>query len=98
MTLIELDASGWSRAEHFYAALLPALGAPAWHGRNLDALYDSLFGGGINEVQPPLRVNVIGVDCLSEEMRAFLRKVEVLFADGRAETGLNAIISFDPPL
>ena len=79
MTLIELDASGWSRKERFYAALLPALRAPAWHGHNLDALNDSRFAGGINEVEPPLHVRVMDAEALSEELRVFLAQVEALF-------------------
>lgn len=37
MKLIELDASGWTKPLDFYLALLPQLGAPDWHGLNLDA-------------------------------------------------------------
>jgi hypothetical protein len=52
MKVITLDALGWQSPRDFYAALLPELEAPAWHGRNLDALNDSLNSGGINGVEP----------------------------------------------
>ena len=86
MKLISLDASEWRSPDDFYSAILPELGAPAWHGRNLDALDDSLGGGGINTLEPPFRVHVTGADKLPQSMQQFLSKVEQLFADVRAET------------
>ena len=57
--VIRLDSSGWRTPADFYSALLPQLGAPSWHGRNLDALFDSL-SGGINRVEPPIRIELRG--------------------------------------
>jgi RNAse (barnase) inhibitor barstar len=85
MKVFRLDASGWRSPEDFYAELLPQLGAPAWHGRNLDALADSLYGG-INEVEPPFRIEVEGVERLPTEMGDFLSKVATVFSDVRTET------------
>ncbi len=39
---IGLDAAKWRTTDDFYADLLSELKAPAWHGRNLDALWDTL--------------------------------------------------------
>lgn len=86
MKVITLDASAWSSPDDFYSALLPQLGAPAWHGRNLDALDDSLGGGGINALEPPFRVQIEGTEKLPESMQHFLSKVEQVFADVCAET------------
>jgi len=86
MRVISLDASRWDSPEDFYSAFLPQLGAPAWHGHNLDALDDSLGGGGINALEPPFRVEIDGAENLSESMKQFLSDVERLFADVRAET------------
>lgn len=86
MKVIMLDASVWRSQEDFYSALLPEIGAPAWHGRNLDALFDSIGGGEINALEPPFRVVVKGADKQPEAMRNFLSKVEQVFADARAET------------
>jgi RNAse (barnase) inhibitor barstar len=86
MTVIHLDASGWRKPEDFYAALLPALGAPAWHGRNLDALYDSL-SGSINRVQPPIRVELHGVANARIQPADFVAKVAALFGDARRLRG-----------
>ncbi|MEA3060187.1 MAG: hypothetical protein QOE50_1599 [Sphingomonadales bacterium] len=88
MMVIKLDASEWRSPEDFYSALLPQLGAPSWHGRNLDALAESLYGG-INKVEPPFRVEVEGVENLRPEMREFLSKVAIAFDDVQAETKAN---------
>jgi RNAse (barnase) inhibitor barstar len=98
MQLLELDASRWSGQKHFFEALLPKLGAPAWHGHNLDAVQDSIFTGGINEIEPPFHIKVLGVEHLSPRMKNFLAKVERIFEEGRAETGRRAFVSFDAPL
>ena len=42
---ITLDAATWREFRDIYAALLPAMGAPDWHGPNLDAVYDALVAG-----------------------------------------------------
>jgi RNAse (barnase) inhibitor barstar len=98
MQIIELDASDWRREEHFYEALLPRLGAPAWHGRNLNAVEDSIFSGDINKVEPPFQIKVVGVEHLSSKMKNFLAKVQCVFHQGRAETGRRAFVAFDAPL
>jgi RNAse (barnase) inhibitor barstar len=94
--LIELDASRWREPADFYDALLPKLGAPEWHGRNLDALSDSIFGGSINDIEPPFDLCVTGTASLSVPMKLFLRQVAEVFAEGASEA--EATISFSPPL
>jgi RNAse (barnase) inhibitor barstar len=92
MKVIRLDASRWRTPNDFYSALLPELGAPGWHGRNLDALYDSL-SGGINEVEPPFAVEIEPVAAVSSKMAAFLAKVVTVFEDARDEFGAEVSIS-----
>lgn len=58
MTEIDLTASGWITPLDFYEALLAALGAPEWHGRNVNALMESMMFGNINKVDPPMIVHV----------------------------------------
>jgi hypothetical protein len=98
MRQIELKGSEWTQPRHFYEALLPALGAPHWHGHNLDALNDSIFGGRINQVEPPFRIIVSGADRLAPPMREFLTRVGSIFAAGRMETGLEAYLEIEPPI
>ena len=80
-----MDASAWQSAEDVYAALLAALGAPGWHGNNLDALKDSLTAGDINAINPPLRVDVRGLGAAAPEARGVAAQIGRLFADLAAE-------------
>jgi RNAse (barnase) inhibitor barstar len=84
MKFIRLDASQWQSADDFYSALLPELGAPTWHGRNLDALHDSL-AGGINRTDPPLTIEITSAEQLSSNMAAFLTEVAAVFRDAREQ-------------
>ncbi|HEY0114041.1 MAG TPA: barstar family protein [Allosphingosinicella sp.] len=88
MKAIEFDSSTWASPEDFYSALLPELGAPEWHGRNLDALNDSL-AGGINRLEPPFRVEIGGTAHLSSDMAAFLGEVHALFEEARRAFGVE---------
>ncbi len=55
MPVIALCADGWRTPENFYQALLPRLGAPDWHGHNLDALHNSLCPKeAVISFKPPL--------------------------------------------
>ncbi|MDH2134070.1 barstar family protein [Sphingobium yanoikuyae] len=91
MQLIELDASGWAKPLDFYLALLPQLGAPEWHGLNLDALYDSLLGD-INAVEPPFSVTIRNIDRLPAEMADFMMRVATVFADARQDHGVDVTL------
>ena len=74
---LALDGAAWRTKDDFYADLLPVLGAPSWHGRNLDALNDSLAGGDINAVNPPFVISVRGVAEMGAEARSMVDR----FAD-----------------
>ena len=93
MMEISLDASDWRSPEDFYSALLPRLMAPAWHGRNLNALNDSLRGG-VNRLEPPFVVTVRCTHNLSEQMRAFLSDVASVFDDVRDDTQREVAFQF----
>lgn len=66
MKIIELDASGWLTPIDFYDALLASLGAPKRHGKNINALIDSMIVGDINSVEAPYRVVVTGLNKAGE--------------------------------
>jgi hypothetical protein len=53
MRVIDLDATAWSSVGDVIDAILAKLDAPDWHGRNVNALLDSIVGGSINGVEPP---------------------------------------------
>ncbi len=65
MKELVLNGAGWTTKDDVYNAFFHVVGAPEWHGRNLDALADSIAGGQINQVEVPYRVviknyNLIG--------------------------------------
>ena len=48
-----LDGRDWTTRDDVYNAFFRAVGAPEWHGRNFNALNDSIATGSINEVEIP---------------------------------------------
>ncbi len=85
MREIKLNAARWTKAMDFYHALLPALGAPAGHGRSVDALIDSMVWGGMNAVDPPYTVQVYNTQDLPDDVREELLLVSEYLALGREE-------------
>jgi RNAse (barnase) inhibitor barstar len=51
-----LDAATWKTKDDVYNSFFKVVGAPEWHGRNFDALNDSISAGGINTVEVPYRL------------------------------------------
>jgi RNAse (barnase) inhibitor barstar len=78
MKHLQLDATNWRSADDFYDALLAALGAPDWHGHNLDALWDSIVTGSINEVEPPFAIEVLGRPVGESAARELQRFVDLI--------------------
>jgi RNAse (barnase) inhibitor barstar len=86
MNNIQLNGSKWVSKDDFYEALLRALGAPDWHGKNLDALSDSLRGGDINRINPPLAIIVTGEREMAPEASDTLRRFGTLVSDLHARS------------
>ena len=58
--VIDVDASQWTSRVDLYNAILPLLGAPDWHGKNMNALTESIVWGEINAVEPPYTLRIRG--------------------------------------
>ena len=56
--IIKLDASKCTTVADFYNAILPALGAPEWHGGNVNELVESMVWGDINDIDTPYVVQI----------------------------------------
>jgi RNAse (barnase) inhibitor barstar len=84
MLEITLSGAHWTAPDDFYNALLPSLGAPDWHGHNLDALWDSITGGDINAVNPPFRVKIAGVDQMPLNCKDLVDRFAALISEARA--------------
>jgi RNAse (barnase) inhibitor barstar len=76
MTELMLDGAGWNRPDDFYDAFFRVVGAPPWHGRNFNALVDSIETGQINAVEVPYRV----VICNCDQIGAGAAKIVADFA------------------
>jgi RNAse (barnase) inhibitor barstar len=53
MRELVLDAGNWKKTDDVYDSFFAAVGAPSWHGRNFNALRDSIAGGDINQIEVP---------------------------------------------
>ena len=71
--------------EEFYSVFLPQVKAPDWHGRNLDALNDSVVNGDINGINPPYKIINLNVSKTPEQVANFQRKVIGIFNDSAIE-------------
>ncbi len=69
----------------FWEAVLPQLRSPDWHGRNLDALSDSLFSGQINNLEPPYIVEMLEVHKIPPQLTAFAKSVIAIWVDAAIE-------------
>lgn len=81
-----LDARRWRSRDDVYNSFFQAVGAPEWHGRNFDALRDSIATGSINEIEVPYRLVVehyhaadSGAIPMAEDFFSLIRELE---ADG----------------
>jgi RNAse (barnase) inhibitor barstar len=70
--ILDLNAAGWNTRDDFYAAFFQAVGAPEWHGRNFDALLDSIQTGRINVVEVPYKILVANSAIAGSAVRAAL--------------------------
>lgn len=60
-----LDGSSWKTSDDVYDAFFAAVGAPVWHGRNFNALNDSIAAGSINAIEVPYRIVITNFDLIS---------------------------------
>jgi RNAse (barnase) inhibitor barstar len=77
MRHLYLDGRNWKSADDLYDAFFDAVHAPAWHGRNLNALRDSIAGGRINQIELPYVIHISGYATMKPEVR----KTVDIFAD-----------------
>jgi RNAse (barnase) inhibitor barstar len=81
-----LDGEDWSTKDDVYDAFFRVVHAPEWHGRNFNALRDSMAGGSINEVEVPYRLVIKNYDKISGEAKGmaddFVDLIHELAAEG----------------
>jgi RNAse (barnase) inhibitor barstar len=74
MKQIRLDAKEWKTQNDFYDAFFRAVGAPSWHGRNFDALNDSIGAGQINKVEVPYGIVIANGAAAKGEAQAIIHE------------------------
>jgi RNAse (barnase) inhibitor barstar len=92
---VVLDASKWVMPNDFYDSFFSAIGAPEWHGRNPDALDDSIATGKINQIEVPYRVVIENLSQAEPEARTTTRRVIELILQLEAEGCPIAVIIGD---
>jgi hypothetical protein len=78
MREVVLSAIGWRTADDFYDSFFRAVGAPPWHGRNFNALNDSIGTGDINQIEVPYRIVIRGLSWASADARTIAMDFEQL--------------------
>jgi RNAse (barnase) inhibitor barstar len=89
MRRIVLNVAGCASEAAFNNAVATVLEAPDWHGRNLDAWWDSIISDDINDVRAPYVLVIEGMDTLVPEIRQYVERFVALFDEARAEGGLD---------
>ena len=82
---LTLDADPWQSGEDFYNAFFLAVGAPEWHGRNFNALVDSIQTGRINQIEVPYKIIVRNPPRENEQVCAILRDFSELVCDVQSD-------------
>ena len=85
MKIIELDGSNWTTVLDIYDALFIALGAPEIHGSSPDALVDSMIWGGMNELQPPYCIRILGTATIPKIVKEEIEIIEHCIDRARME-------------
>ena len=96
MQEIVISASELKTADDFYDAFLAAVGAPSWHGHNLDALWDSIVTGSINQIEPPYRVKILGVDRASAACKQMIDRFVSLISEANNNEGTPVEVHLEP--
>lgn len=65
-----IDWSTIATSEESYNVFLLQVDAPSWHGRNLDALNDSLVSGDINGINPLYKIISLNISSAPIQIQA----------------------------
>jgi RNAse (barnase) inhibitor barstar len=85
MKNLSLDATNWKTQDDFYEAFFKAVGSPSWHGRNFNALRDSIAAGRINEVELPYTIHISGLKKVPPEVRKIAKDFRDLIRELHSE-------------
>lgn len=76
-----LNAAGWQSADDVFDGFFRAVGAPSWHGRNFDALNDSIATGNVNKTDVPYRIIIRSAASMGSGAATLVNSFEDLVGD-----------------
>ena len=85
MRVIEIDGSSWRKAWEFCDALCLAIKAPQGHGSSPDAFTDSMIWGGMNGLEAPYVVRIVGTERAPKEVSDYIELVRTALVEGRED-------------
>jgi RNAse (barnase) inhibitor barstar len=85
MLKLTIDVSKCAHTLDVYGVLLAQLGAPEWHGKNLDALWDTVSNDGINAVRAPYTIRFVGVANSNQNVTKLIGQMKQLFEEAKSE-------------
>ena len=93
MKTLRIDVSDCKYVDDVYGRLLAILDAPEWHGRNLDALWDSITSD-INGLFPPYCIEVVGYKDAPEPVSALLSRIQAVFEEAQKDENIRVELRF----
>lgn len=78
---IFIDWNSIQSLDDYLDIFLPKVEAPDWHGRNLDALNDSVVTGSINKIEPPYCIINMNSENLSHEAQNLFDAINGIYSD-----------------
>jgi RNAse (barnase) inhibitor barstar len=86
-TEIKIDWSEISTVDDFYRVIFNQIDPPDWHGRNLNALNDSLVTGDICKSGPPFDFIFQNKDIMNETLKDIADSFEEIAIDSVNKNG-----------
>jgi RNAse (barnase) inhibitor barstar len=93
MKTLKIDVSDCVTADDVFQRLLAILDSPDWHGRNLDALWDSITSD-INGLLPPYAIEVVGRDDVPKPVSVLLARIQTLFEEAQKDENIRVEFRF----
>jgi RNAse (barnase) inhibitor barstar len=85
ISTLELDASKWTNSDDIYESLFTVLGSPVWHGKNFDALNDSIVTSDINSVEVPYILSIRNVKAANSKVTRFVSDLTAFISEREAQ-------------
>ena len=86
MRELVMDAALWATTDDMFLSFFKAVSAPTWHGKNFNAIRDSIGGGDINEIEVPYRLVLLNYASVKAgvkpEVDHFIEVIDKLAAEG----------------